>query len=213
LIVYNSNRNKGLYDALYQTRADGGGEETKLYQMERLIDSPEWSHDGQSIVFTGGVPGSSNDLFILPLSGARKARRLFASPFAEDSPAFSPDDQWIAYNSDSSGRQEVYVRDVSGGREVPISRDGGWAPRWRGDGKELFFLGLDGRMMAIPTEITATGLRAGIPRPIFQTSLRRLFDRRPFAVSRDGKRFLLAIREQRPTPVPLTVVVNWQQPR
>ena len=98
------------------------------------------------------------------------------------------------------------------GREVRISGDGGWAPRWRGDGKELFFLGLDGRMMAVDITMTGNGIEAGLPRPLFPTPLRRVFDRRPFAVTQDGKRFLFPVPAQRQTAVPMTVVVNWLSP-
>ena len=159
-IVYNSNRIGTLYNTLYLTPDDSSGQETELVRMERLTDSPDWSHDGQTIVFTGGATGSSNDLWLVPLSGDRKPRVFFESTFAEDSPAFSPDDRRIAYNSDLTGRVEVYVRDVAGGREVRISRDGGWAPRWRGDGKEMFFLGLDGTMKAVDITMTRQGNRA-----------------------------------------------------
>jgi Tol biopolymer transport system component len=211
-IVYNSNRNRTLYNTLYLKSDDASGQETELVKMERLTDSPDWSHDGQTIVFTGGATGAPNDLWLLPLSGDRKPRVFVESTFAEDSPAFSPDDRRIAYNSDLTGRVEVYVRDVAGGREVRVSRDGGWSPRWRGDGKEMFFLGLDGTMMAVDIMLTAKGIEAGVPRPLFPTPLRRVFDRSPYAVTHDGKRFLFPVPAQRQTTIPLTVVVNWLSP-
>ena len=73
-IVYNSNRNRTLYNTLYLKSDDASGQETELVKMERLTDSPDWSHDGQTIVFTGGSTGASNDLWLLPLSGDRKPR-------------------------------------------------------------------------------------------------------------------------------------------
>ncbi len=132
------------------------------------------------------------------------------TPFAEDSPAFSPDDRWIAYNANPSDRFEVFVRSAApGSGQLQISRDGGWGPRWRnGDGRELYFLGLDGRMMAATITPTPAGLEAGVPRALFATPLRRGTERRTFAVAKDGTRFLMAIPEpSRPNPV--TVILNW----
>jgi Tol biopolymer transport system component/tRNA A-37 threonylcarbamoyl transferase component Bud32 len=209
-IVYNSNRDRALYNTGFRLKADGGSTEAPIVKLERLVDSPEWSHDGRSIVFTGGQAGSSNDLWILSLTGEGKPRPLVETPFAEDSPAFSPDDRWIAYNANPSDRFEVFVRPAaSGGGEVQISRDGGWGPRWRNDGKELFFLGLDGKMMAVPVAVTAAGIEPGVPRALFPTPLRRGNDRRTFAVTRDGKRFLLIVPETGQPTIPVTVVVNW----
>lgn len=177
--------------------------------MERLVDSPDWSHDGRFLVFTGDGSQASNDLWVLPFSGDRKPAVFLETPFNEDSPAFSPDDRWVAYNSDATGRFEVYVRSFSsGGGEFKISRNGGWAPRWRGDGRELFFLALDGTMMS--AEITAAKeMQAGVPRALFPTGLLKTNDRHPYAVTRDGQRFFLPVRDPRQSSVPITVVLNW----
>ena len=98
---------------------------------------------------------SDSDLWTLPLAGDRKPAAFLETTYIEAGGAFSPDGQWIAYESNVSGRNEVYVRPfpVQPG-QYPISRDGGWAPRWRGDGKELFFLSLDGTLMAAGIDTT-----------------------------------------------------------
>ena len=152
-ILYTSNRD-GRYNSAFLRSADFGGEETLAVKMERLIHAPDWSHDGRWLVFAGGQSNTTNnDLWILPRSPDAKPTALMQTSAVESSPAFSFDDHWLAYESDVSGRLEVYVRSVaSGSGEFKVSRDGGWAPRWREDGKEIFFLGLDGSMMA--AEIT-----------------------------------------------------------
>jgi hypothetical protein len=129
------------------------------------------------------------------------------TPHQEIGGVFSPNGRWIAYYSNASGRNEVYVRPfpVRDG-VLPISRDGGLSPRWRRDGKEIFFLALDGVMMA--ADLDETNLRvAGVPRPLFPTHLTSVTNFRPYAVSPDGQRFLFP----RPGPEsPVVVVANWQ---
>lgn len=212
-VLYNSDRDRTavpFYNSAFRRAADGTGPEVPVTQMSRLFESPDWSHNGSFLVFTGdGTQPTDRDLWILPLSGDGKPTRFLRTPSSnEDSPAFSPDDRWIGYNSDDSGRDEVYVRSFpSGDRLAKISHDGGWAPRWRGDGKEIFFLAPDGTMMAADVTL-GKEVQPSVPRPLFRTSvLKNDTDRHLYAVTRDGKRFLLLAPEQ--TPAPITVVLNW----
>ena len=143
------------------------------------------------------------------MSGDRKPAPFLQTPFAEDSPAFSPDDKWVAYNSNASGRFEVYVRAFPGpGGQFQISRNGGWAPKWRGDGKEIFFLALDGTMMSADIS-SGKELQASVPRALFQTQLLKGQDRHVYDVTRDGTRFLIRVPDAKQITTPLTVVVNW----
>ena len=120
---------------------------------------------------------------------------------------FSPDGRWIAYDSNATGRQEVYVRPFPEGDAVfPISREGGGAPRWRGNGKQLFFLSLDGAMMAVDVDVTK-GFTAGVPRELFSTHLQPPANARPYNVTGDGTRFLIPRIGQ---GSPITVVLNWR---
>ena len=145
-------------------------------------------------------------MWTLPLSGDRKPKRFLATPFLEDHGKFSPDGRWIAYTSNASGRDEVYVRQFPGAeRFFKISRDGGSGPRWRDDGRELFFLTLDGMLMAAGIEKTAKGLTPTVPQPLFHTGVLRNFG---YAVAKDGQRFLISVTDP-PGPTPITVVMNW----
>jgi eukaryotic-like serine/threonine-protein kinase len=207
-VVFNSDRT-GQWNTGYQRAIDGSGDDVPLVKMDRLFDSPDWSHDGRHLVFTGANEPGPNHLFVTPMFGDRKPTPFVQTPFSADSPAFSPDDKWVAYNSNASGRFEVYVRAFPGpGGQFQISRDGGWAPKWRGDGKEIFFLALDGTMMS--ADITSgKELQASVPRALFPTQLLKGNDRHTYDVSKDGKRFLVRTPDQRQITMPLTMILNW----
>jgi Tol biopolymer transport system component len=208
-IAFNSDRT-GQWNAGFQRAADGSGDDAAFVTMERLFDSPDWSHDGRFVMFAGAVKDDpSPDLWVLPLFGDRKPTRFLQTAFQEDSPAFSPDDKWVAYNANASGRYEVYIRSFPGpGGQFQVSRNGGWAPRWRRDGKEIFFLGLDGTMMAADVTL-GKEVQASVPRALFPTTMLRGSDRHVYAVTGDGKRFLLRVPDQRQASTPITMVLNW----
>lgn len=124
---------------------------------------------------------------------------------------FSPDARRIAYTSDDAGQLNVYVQPFpEGGPRYQVSRDGGGHVAWRADGKEMFFVAPDGRMMAVPID-TSGEFRAGVPQPLFAAippsslSLNGL----QYEVTNDGKRFLVIARPDRASVAPVTVVVNW----
>jgi serine/threonine protein kinase len=151
----------GAPAALYQKAADGG-ERTELFKPTWLIQSGgvDWSHDGRSIVYSGFAKETRWDLWIVAADGSGKAVPFLQTRFDEDHGAFSPDVKWIAYSSNESGRQEIYVQPFPAtGAKYRISRAGGIQPLWRGDGKELFFLAPDSTLMAAPlTLIWASNL-------------------------------------------------------
>jgi len=124
-----------------------------------------------------------------------------ATPFNESSPRFSPDGRSVVYQSDVSGRPEIYVRPFEGNDPVSlISKDGGTRPRWRRDGKELYFLGPGGRVMAVPL---SAGTVAGSPHVLFQA-----VDAVNFEPAADGSRFIVQI-EQRPNDPVIQLLINW----
>jgi dipeptidyl aminopeptidase/acylaminoacyl peptidase len=184
-----------------------------LLEGSGSITPSGWSADGRFIAYTLlGFPRVS-DVWVLPLFGDRKPFPLVQTEFFESSGVFSPDDRWIAYTSAEAGQRNVYVQPfLRAGGKYQISRDGGSQPLWRADGKELFYIGADGTMMAVP--IPATGqFTAGVPQALFPTgapigiSGGRLTQ--TYAVTNDGKRFLVNARPQQSSVAPLTVVLNW----
>ena len=148
------------------------------------------------------------DLWTVPMAGDRKPSAFLKTKAAEKEPVFSPDGRWVAYSSDSSGHDEVYIRAFPRDETPthPVSRGGGWAPRWRSNGEELFFLNLDSTVMAVSID-PATGTTLGVPRGLFPTGLRHGWQYRPYDVTRDGQLFLV------PTMRPgddFRVVLNWR---
>ena len=206
-LAFNSNRPDPITTlfGLFVRPSDGSGQDVRVADPVRVITSPDWSLDSKQLVYMdGGTDGG--DLWTVPASGHQRPSVFLKTRSVEKQPVFSPNGRWIAYCSDSSGRDEVYIRAFPPGKRAHlVSRSGGWAPRWRGDGRELFFLGLDGRMIAASVD-PATGTTVGAPRELFGTELSR-DNNRPYDVTSDGQRFL--IPTIRPTDG-FHVVLNWR---
>jgi Tol biopolymer transport system component len=216
-IVFGSNRN-GAYN-LYQKAASGSGKD-ELLLPNSFVDFPsQWSRDGRFIVYSEIDPQTKSDLWVLPVEGAaadRKPIPFLRTEFNETSGQLSPDSHWMAYTSDRSGRQEVYVRPFPPGEgEWAISIAGGEQARWRGDGKELFFRAADGKMMAVPVRAVTgakSSFEAGATVALFDAQMARepapSFE---YDVTADGRRFLInKAGGSGATSPPLTVVTNWQ---
>jgi dipeptidyl aminopeptidase/acylaminoacyl peptidase len=169
----------------------------------------DWSPDSRFVAFVN--IDASFDIWILPLAPGEKSWPLLATPFNEDHPQFSPDGHWLAYYSDESGRDEVYIqRFPKLGDKVAVSSGGGSQPRWRRDGKELFFVTLDGRLMAAPVKMSDGRLEVGEPKPLFRMPLRLAPNQYTYDVSADGQRFLAMAPAQQARPEPLKVMSNWK---
>jgi len=130
---------------------------------------------------------------------------------------FSPDGRWMSYVSNSSGGFEAYVRPFPGpGQTVRVSTRGGAQVRWRADGRELFYVALDGTLMAVPIELSANGLTLtpGVPKPLFTTRIGRVINAGGtgpnYVVSGDGQRFLMSIIAQESSATPIRLFVNWK---
>jgi Tol biopolymer transport system component len=200
-IVFSSNREGPMN--LYWKLSSGAGKEESLIKSNRPEHTQDWSPDGRFLLYrTFGVKTKS-DIWVLPMFGDRKPYPLLDTEFDEAFARFSPDGRWVAYASDEAGTGEVYVRPFQGsGGSWRISTDGGSAPRWRRDGKELFYVS-GGKLMAVAVKASQTSFEPGVPRLLFEKSGISNYD-----VSRDGQQFLIAVPVES-SPEPITVVLNW----
>jgi serine/threonine protein kinase len=195
---------------IYERNVNGVGTDAALLATPADEWPEDWSEDGRYLAYGSNSTQSNGELFALPLFGDRKPITIADTPFGEDEPRFSKDGRWVAYNSDESGIPQIYLVSFPAiDQKRQISTGGGAQPRWRRDGKELFYLGLDGRIMAVDLRIEAT-VDAGVPRPLFNTRLIVDPVRDQFAVNADGQRFLVQSPVIKGTPTPITVLVNWR---
>jgi eukaryotic-like serine/threonine-protein kinase len=150
-----------------------------------------WSKDGRFITLLSFSSTTLADVYVLPLVGDRQPTPFLQTRFQETGSRPSPDGKWIAYTAAESGRPEIFVQTFpASGKRWPISTRGGTQPFWRDDGKELFYLGMDGRLMAVAIGQTPD-LDLGIPRPLFQTNAPIGFNRNSYVPAGDGQRFLV----------------------
>jgi len=206
-IIYCSNR-KGPLD-LYQKAANGAGSEEVLLESNLTKFPTSWSRDGRYVLyFTSGDPKTKVDIWVLPMFGERKPYPFLHKETMEYHGEFSPDGRWVAYVSDESGEHEVYVTPFPGpGGNQQVSIAGGGTPRWRGDGKELFYLAADNKLMAAEVNIKGSALEIGAVRPLFETHT--ALQGRDYDVSADGQRFLVNTLVEEKGSSPLNLVVNW----
>jgi len=189
--------------------ADGSGPAEELTSSFLYQLPSSFSPDGRLLVFVEADPATAQDIWALPLDQGRKPRAVLRTHAVEHGPVLSPDGQWLAFVSNESGDNDVYVRRFSGsGRKIRISTASGQEVAWSPDGHELFFRSGD-RMMAVDI-VTQPTLRAGKPRLLFQRTFAKGGPWRNYDVSRDGRSFLML----KPTSedVALTqmnVVLNW----
>ena len=183
---------------LYLKQASGAGSDELLLKTSELSVPTDWSRDGRFIIFSQLASNGKWDIEVLPLVGNRKPIPLVQTDFDERYGQFSPDSRWVAYSSDESGRFEVYVRAFTEGGHVSagkwqVSSNGGYSPRWRADGKELYFNALDGKLMAAAVKSRET-FDAGTPEVLFDTGHPSDLSYRDFYydVRPDGQAFLIS---------------------
>jgi dipeptidyl aminopeptidase/acylaminoacyl peptidase len=217
-----SSRRAGTFDPYVKAANGGTGPEERLFD-DGADEFPEsWSSDGLSILYTRALPTAPFDLWVRSLRGDGKPVRLLETPVNEPVARFSRDGRWVAFSSSKAGAGEVDVYVVPTGNtggEVRISNATGYVPRWRSDGRELFFVASETRgpwstantLMAAEIDATGPQLRTG--------AVRQLFSMRPriipgngdyfYDVSADGQRFLVNTLLAESAAPPMTLVVNW----
>jgi len=212
-IIFRTNRT-GLLE-LYQKSAVAGGNDEPLIPEDvarRLgigqssLLPTDWSSDGQHVVFAAGGP---TDIWLLTMTDPTKPVRVVQSPGDQMHANFSPDGGFVAYSSNESGRFDVYVQSLRPpARRWPISVNGGYEPRWRADGGELYYLTDDQTLMAVP--VTAGAAPFGVPTSLFRADVHPGVSalRTHYVPNRDGSRFLIHRRSPESTSTTITVVLN-----
>jgi Tol biopolymer transport system component len=218
-IAFTSNR-LGQRD-IYQKPPDGSGPDDLLLGgkgEDKFVD--DWSADGKYLVYDHHIYHPAGfHINVLPLAGDRKPVPLVNTEFLSHQGQLSPNGRWLAYRSAESGRLEVYVQGFTPNSAQPrgkwqISTAGGELPRWRRDGKELFYY-YGSTFFAVDVKTDGASFEAGIPRPLFDAAAVAATatitgGSAPFVVTRDGQRFLVLAPAEREVSAPLEVVVNWR---
>jgi Tol biopolymer transport system component len=184
-----------------------------LLQSREETFACDWSPDGRVLLYQRRTAETGFDLWALPIGGAATSFPVLQTPFDEKDGQFSPDGTQIAFHSNRSGRFEIYVQPFPGpGTPLRVSTKGGAQVRWRPDGRELFYVALDGRLMAASIQMQANGQSVvGIPVPLFGTRIGRVITPvgTQYVVSPEGQRFIMNTVVGHISPTPIRVIVNW----
>jgi WD40 repeat protein len=213
-IVYTSGRSD-----LYVKSTLSGGLAELFLQSSNSKSATDWSRDGRFVLYREQEPKGGYDIWAVAVDGERKPLPLVQTPYDDRDAQFSPDGKWIAYQSNESGRYEIYLQPFPGpGPKSMISSGGGTQVRWRRDGKELFYVAPDGRLMSVAVGSLSNGaLDLATPVALFQTRLASTAGlaggRQQYDVSLDGQQFLMNTYADTGTEIgtsPITVILNWK---
>ena len=205
---------RGLYVKHLDSTSDP---ELVLHSSQTPLNASDWSPDGRFVLYETKSQETGTDIWSLPMAGTHEPTPLLKTKFNEGQAVLSADGKWMAYTSDESGRLEVYVQTIPAtGERWQVSTGGGRQPRWRHDGRELFFLSPSAAIMSVATQPSAGGFHVDPPKQLFQTrvgiqpdDLNPGADVSQFGVSPDGQRFLVFNLSATADTEPLTVVLNW----
>ena len=214
-LAFSSTRN-GVFD-IFEKASSGSGDERGLLVSAQPKHPLDWSHDGRFLLFSSADPRTGWDLRALPLTGDHKPFAVAETPYSERNGQFSPDGRWVAFESNESGRFEVSIQRFPGpGPKRQVSSAGGVTPRWRSDGRELYFVASNGAMMSATLLISKDGQSLDVTNvqqlfraPIVFGGSPRDNNKEQYAVSKDGQRFLVNVTSEETTGSPVTVVLNW----
>ena len=216
-LVFRSSRN-GKYD-LFEKPANGATDEHPLLVTDQDKSPQDWSLDGKFLLYATQDPKTESDLWVLPLDGARKPFPVAQTSFDEVHGQISPDGRWLAYASNETGRYEIYVQAFpkATGKQ-PVSTGSGIYPRWRSDGRELYYATLDNYLVAVPIQSSTDGaaFNAGSPRLLFAirmspsgtVGIAGALSKAQYAVAPDG-RFLMLLNAADTVNFPINIVLNW----
>jgi eukaryotic-like serine/threonine-protein kinase len=194
---------------IHEKAIDGDGQEKILFKSDEQKFPTDFSPDGKYLVFGSRGKETGWDLWVLPLTGEAKPYPFAKTPFVELLGAVSPDGHWIAYQSNESGRTEVYVQTFpQPGGKRQVSTAGGTEPHWRPDGKELFYRSPDQKLMSVTVEMSPTFV-AGVPRALFQGHFETGVVRSRYLPTSDGSKFFVVGTLGREAITPTTVALNW----
>ncbi len=197
--------------SLFQKLSNSAGNEEPLLKNFIPKIPFDWSRDGRFIIYSVIDPKTSWDLWVLPLEGDQTPVSFLQTDSDERQAQFSPNGKWVAYTSIESGRPEVYVRPFpAAAGKWQVSTGGGEQPRWRGDGKELFYLSVDRKLMALEVNTEGATFEHQAPKALFVTRVGGIdTPGNYYAVTADGQRFLLNNLVEEAAHTPISVVLNW----
>ena len=200
--------------------ANGTGPEAPVLESGQNNKTPlGFSADGRFLLYRNASPTTGVDIWALPVFGDRKPFPVANTNFDEDRAQFSPDGRWVAFQSNESGGSEIYVQPFMGtSGKSRVSTNGGVQPRWPKGGKELFYMSLDGKLMAAPITFTSGGQSIDVGRPVvlfapmlaggaFPTG-----GKQQYTVTQDGNRFLMNVTVEEQTTMPITLILDWKPP-
>jgi Tol biopolymer transport system component len=203
-IVYNSRKGRGNHN-LFRKPVNGTGDDEMLLETTENKFPLDWSSDGRFILYSVQSEKTGGDLYALSLSD-RKSIPIAATNADEGTATLSPDGHWVALSSNETGRPEIYVQPFPGpgAKSAPISTVGGSSPEWRRDGKEIYYLGVDNKLMAVSITLSPNGkVDSGTPMPLFSVRPGTQYD------THDGQRFLIDTSTEDSAAMPITLILNW----
>jgi serine/threonine protein kinase/Tol biopolymer transport system component len=209
---------KGVGGEIYRKSASTPGPEELVLSTTEVTHPMDWSPDGRFLLYRTQPQGSNTsqwNLWAAPVDGSSKPFPVVQTNFDERDGQFSPDGNWIAFESNETGRYEIYLQPFPGpGSKIPVSASGGAQVRWRRDGHELFYIALDGQLMSVPIQFEGNGQPTiGAAVPLFMTNvggaIAQGVTRQQYAVSADGQRFLMHTLVSDANASPITLILNW----
>ena len=200
---------------IYQVAASQPGQEQLLLKTTLALAPTALSRDGRFLLaYTTFGVAAPNDIWLISLGDSPSARRalpLVQAPFNERGARLSPDGRFFSYTSNETGQDEAYVRPFDGDSpsvnsgQVLVSKNGGTSPKWRGDGKELFYQLLDGTIVSVDVTTTPEFRVRSNPKPLFKPPMRATY----WDVTSDGQRFMIPVSTSESIGEPYKVILNW----